>query len=197
MELLEQDLPIKQGDLYVKYDEAGNPEYAFKATNIAGHFINIEKFYCLKNNMPETIVLPKLDAKKIDITSDDVHESDLAAYITGCVQIESWCFEGVKNATIIVPYDNSVRLMWQCFDTDANIKFIVPEKIELFRVKHNHTNGLYSEQFRWTILADKRIKGQYNLLGKGYSVIEHALSPALGENFSVSHAQDLNEEPEK
>ena len=197
MELLEKDLPIKQGDLYIKYDEKGTPEYAFKAKDMAGYYISIEKFYCLKKSMPETIVLPKLDAKKIDITSDDVHGRNLAAYIAGCVQVESWCFSGVKNATIVVPYNNSVRLAWQCFDTDANIKFVVPENIGLFRGKRDHIAGIYSEQFRWTILADKRIKGQYNLLGKRYSVIEHALSPALGENFSVSHSLGLNEEPEK
>ena len=197
MELLEQDLPKKQGDLYVKYDEKGTPEYAFKAGEIAGHFINIEKFYCLKKSMPETIVLPKLDATNINVIKDEFRESELAAYITGCVQVESWCFSGVKNATIVVPYNNSVRLAWQCFDTDANIKFVVPENIGLFRAKRDHIAGLYSEQFRWTILADKRIKGAYNLLGEDYSVIEHALSPAIGENFSVSHATDLVEDLEK
>ena len=197
MELLEKDLPIKQGDLYIKYDDKGTPEYAFKAKDMAGYFISIEKFYCLKKSMPETIVLPKLDAKKIDITSDDIHKRDLASYITGCVQIESWCFSGVKNATIVVPYNNSVRLGWQCFDTDANIKFVVPDNIGLFRVEENYTAGLYSEQFRWTILADERLKGPYNLFGKEYLVREHCSAAALGENFSVSHSLDSNEELEK
>ena len=65
------------------------------------------------------------------------------------------------------------------------------------RVEEDYTDGLYSEQFRWTILADERLKGFYRLFGKEYLVREHCSAAAIGERFSVLHAQDLNEALEK
>ena len=100
-------------------------------------------------------------------------------YIEGRVKICDGCFQGIKKAKIIVPFENSIMLDWGCFEDDAEIEFLLPENLTLKQIYRRFDTGFDYEHENWTLIGDKNITGQFDWGG------------FLGEHFSIF---DYNEE---
>ena len=191
------NVPQRYGTMYIKFDDNNVPEYAFE---FQGN--KIKRFFPLTDKEINYIVLPKINratelsayiVEGIDEKDPTLYEkkSQLQNYVHGDIKICEGCFQGLKKATIIVPFVNYVMLDWGSFDKEAEIKFILPKSSALKEICRHFDAGYNFE--RWTLIGDKRISGQlcfssHSCFGERYGIYNHRadLTPRIA-NFKVSH----------
>lgn len=202
--------PKRCGKMYIKFDDKNQPEYGFE---VAG--TNIKKFIPLTDNesIYVSIILPKLiDSAKPEITSIDesnphksilyMQKQKMRDYVTGKVKICDSCFEGVKKARIIVPFENSIMLDWGSFDEDADIELVMAKDLDLKQIYRRFDAGYDYERENWTLVGDKNISGQFGFGGFGsddFSVVdynEEDLDYKVA-NFTVKHLVELKDKSRK
>lgn len=181
--------PKKFGNMYIKTDtKTGNLLYGFIVNGRT-----IEKFINPSDNIPICITLPILNedltGAKGD-TSKDKKEK-LINYVEGNIQIASGCFEGIKNATIVVPQNSSVALCAGSFDKDARVEFILPPNMEIKKITHSHDTGIDRETSWYPLLADSRLKGSLSVDRDNFSVknydntFNHHFNILVNKDFCV------------
>ena len=162
--------PKNCGKMYIKFDDKNQPEYGFV---VSGN--NIQKFIPLTDNgsIYIGIILPKIiESAKPEITTIDesspyksilyMQKQKLKDYVTGKVKICDGCFEGIKKARIIVPFENSLMLDWGSFDKDADIELVVAKNLNLKQIYRRFDTGFDYEKENWTIIGDENIFGQFS-----------------------------------
>ena len=184
------NLPKKCGEMYVAFDENNNPLYGFRVRGYKECII--EEFVRLSDELPEFIVLPKLN--KNAFVPEEADEFDLSKlgvfrgedYVKGNIKLCNRCFKGIKNAKIVLPYNTSVMLDWGCFDDGAEIEFVVPENIGLKQVYRTFDTGFDYEHEYWTILCDKRIVCEIGGYGDSYCTSEYTIDYNPFNKFKIS-----------
>ena len=156
--------PTKCGKMYIMFDDKKNPEYGFI---FSGNLLI--KFIPLTDNPIRSIVLPKLvESKKCpDNINPNQNPSpmdynkakELKDYVSGSMKICTGCFEGVKEAEIVIPFDNSVCLEWGCFDSNSDIELFVRNTLDLKQIDRRCDNGCGYQYSSWTVIADKKLGG--------------------------------------
>lgn len=158
---MKTDLPIKCEETYMKINKQGFPEYGFKVKRGC-----IREFFYY-GETPKEIILPVIEG--IVATKDDgfdiggleyKNDINLQQYVEGNVKIGEHCFRGIKEATIVVPNNNSYKLVDGCFDKGAKIIFKLPKNMGLKQVCKTYDAGSSYECESSTVLADKRLKGE-------------------------------------
>lgn len=176
------NLPRKCGQLYIKFDESNQPEYGF---DVVGN--QIKKFISLTDNVVKSIILPKLvDDCTFDISSIDEKSSyklllynqkiKMQNYVLGRVKICDGCFKGLKEAKIIVPFENSVMLDWGAFEENAKIELVIHKNLTLKQVYRRFDTGFDYEHENWTLIGDKKVSGQFGwdgFMGEGFSIMDY------------------------
>ncbi len=193
------NLPRRCGNMYIKFSKDTNqPEYGFEVQDN-----KIKRFILLSDKNFDTIVLPKLvEDVKLDMPSINEKNScgtvgfitkrELRNYITGSVKICDGCFRGLKEAKIIVPFENSIMLDYGSFDNDADIDLVLPSNLTLKQIYRMFDTGFDYEHENWTVVGDKSIAGKFGLGGYGYddySIMEYNEEDLDYKvaNFKVSH----------
>lgn len=187
--------------MYIMFDSKNNPEYGF---TFAGNLLL--KFIPLTDQPIHSIILPKLveskkcpdginpsqNASNLDYLKAEV----LKKYISGSMEICTGCFEGVKQAEIMVPFDNSIKLEWGCFDRNADIELFLRNNLGLKQVDRRFDSGFGYQCNSWTVIADEKLGGFFsvgNLGNDDYFIGNY--SDALPEykiaNMSVKHDNQL------
>lgn len=175
------NLPKKCGDMHIKLDDNNEPEYGFE---VSGN--KIINFVKLCDKPIEEIVLPRLaddiECPRLEDNSTfapyttNMQKKTMKKYVNGNIKICDGCFSGLKKATIVVPFENSVMLDWGSFDRDAEIEFVVPEDYALKQVYRRFDAGYDYEHENWTLIADKNLDAnfEYNSLGhESYCVMDY------------------------
>lgn len=193
------NLPRRYGKMYIKFDENNCPKYAFE---VDGN--RIKKFVPLTDEEIKTIVLPKLtENNRFDIASIDEKNScqstlfyqktKMQEYITGSVKICSGCFADLKKTRIVVPFENSIMLDWDSFDSNAKVELVVPSNLTLKQIYRVFDNGFDYERENWTLLGDKKITKNFNI-GSGFgmdkfSILEYNENDLDNKvaNFTIKH----------
>lgn len=152
------NLPVKQGDLYVKYDANNIPEYAFKVK----YDKHITEFINMKETKPNYIVLPKLNTDAYTPSMADQYvylndNFDNSNYLEGNIRICKNCFKGVKDAKIIVPQNTSVVFEKKCFDKKAKVEIIAPKNLELKQMVLRFDPMIKNGYDTWTMLCDNNV----------------------------------------
>ena len=156
-------------NMYIMFDENNKPEYGF--TFIGS---NLQKFIPLTDKKITSITLPMIvndnecpENIVNGFGNDDIDSLNkkraMQDYIYGYASISPRCFEGVKDAQIIIPFKNSLKLNWECFDHDANIELLVPESMSLKQIYRKLNGDFDSHYSTWTIVADKNICGEFGI----------------------------------
>lgn len=158
--------PIKTGKLYVQYDNNNKPIYCFR---VKGD--RIIEYSNLTEAPQKTIVLPiiKEDEPFVPLNKEKVnteiayeeYKNYIDEYCNGNIVICRGCFECVKEAKIIVPFENSIKLEYDCFDEDANITFQTNNKLALKQIDLFYDTGFSYEEDSRVIVADKNLYGSY------------------------------------
>lgn len=176
------DSPQKHEKMYIKFDENKIPQYGFE---VDGR--RIIRFAPLTNKKIETIFLPKIvednvfvlpniDEKNPNKYSLYFAKRNMRDYITGSVKIRDGCFKGLKNARIVVPFENSVMLDWGSFDDSASIELVLPNSLALKQIYRMFDTGFDYEHENWTLIGDKTIPGQFGFGGydkEDYSIMDY------------------------
>ena len=205
-------LPKKCGEMYIMFDDAGAPEYGFKVfvNQYSGKAV-IEEFIPLSSGTFKTIVLPKViddqelvvyNAKDLDISkyssirwgSQWKAETMLTKYATGNITITDDCFKGIKEATIVVPFKNSVMLDWGSFEKDAKINLVLPKGFCLKQIYRTFDTGFDYEHENWTLIADEKLGGQWGSHSDHLSVLEYneRYQDYSVADFTILHNDELN-----
>ena len=172
----------KYGYMYIKLDDHNEPEYGFE---VSGN--KIERFVPLCDKPINEIVLPKIvESQEFDLTSIDMKSQNRAAlyhqkkkmrdYIRGSVKLCDGCFHGISKAKIVVPFENSVMIDLSSFDKDAEIEFVMPENLTLKQINRTFDAGYDDESDNWTVIADKKIAGTFDMGSIGsdtYTIAEY------------------------
>lgn len=176
------NLPKRCGKMFVKFDDKGELEYGFE---VKGN--EIVKFVPLKDGEIHTIILPPLvDNEEFPLSSVDMKSPHKATlyfqkrmmedYVKGRVKLCAGCFKGMKKLRIVVPFENSVMLDWGCFESDAKIELVLPQNLTLKQIGRFFDAGYDYERENWTLIADKKIRGQFGdngLMRDDYSICEY------------------------
>lgn len=185
-------LPKKCGDMYIMFDDNNQPEYGFLCEQNYDTY-SIKKFVNLKQDAPEFIVLPKLNEDTLYLDSKSEKEADIAnfnfydfPYITGLITIEPKAFKGVNDADIVIPFNTSVALDWNCFDDNSNITFLLPDSMNLKQIYRRFDTGYDYESEHWTLIADKKLNGSNYENRDSYSVSDYDNDNKY-VNYSVNH----------
>ena len=190
------NLPRKCGKMYIMFDDNNQPEYGFE---VVGN--KIKKFIPLTDKEIVSIVLPKLvENNEFDISSIDekshykamlyFQKTEMREYITGCVKICDGCFDGLKKAKIIVPFENSIMLDWGSFEQDADVELVMSPNLTLKQIYRRFDTGFDYERENWTIVGDKKISGQFGFGKDEFSILnfnEKDLDYKVA-NFTVNHS---------
>ena len=202
--------PKKCGKMYIKFDDKNQPEYGFV---VSGN--RIQKFIPLTDNdsIYVSIILPKLiesaepEIKSIDESNPHksmlyMQKQKLEDYVVGKVKICDGCFEGIKKARIIVPFENSIMLDWGSFDKDADIELVMSKNLDLKQIYRRFDTGYDYERENWTIIGDKNISGQFGNGTYGsdqFSIVdynEEDLDYKVA-NFTIKHLVELKDKSRK
>ncbi len=163
----------KCGNLYVKFDDENNPLYAFEVVGKT-----IKKFHPMCDDLPETIILPKLKINISDFSTqidnfkmlyyNRIYQTNnnpnsnqsiinyyMELYGTGAYKLATECFKGIKKSKIIVPVDYSIMIDWNCFDDDAEIELVLPNDMTLKQVYRTFDTGFDYEHENWTLISHK------------------------------------------
>ena len=191
--------PKRCGNMYIMFDDKNNPEYGF---TFAGNLLL--KFIPLTDKPIPSIILPKLvESKKCPDNINPNHNSNwdyyktnaLLDYISGSMEICTGCFDGVKQAEIVVPFENSIKLEWGCFDKNADIELFLRSNLELKQIDRRFDYGHGYQFHSWTVIADKKLEGFFSVEDKyddyaigNYDEIEPQYKIA---NLSVKHDNQL------
>lgn len=154
--------------MYIKFDDNNNPEYAF---DVEGN--EIKKFFPLTDKKISYIVLPEINkATELSVYNASGLRGDqlgqerdqlinFLSYLHGDIRICRECFKGVKDATIVVPFSNSVKLDKDTFDRDASIRFALPENTTIREILSEPIAVFEAcdEYEKWALICDKRING--------------------------------------
>lgn len=166
----------KCGDLYVYFDPINKkPLYSFEVDDK-----RIKKFHLMCDQMPEQIILPKIEIQENDFYKisnscmlgaidlikkykDDEKrrfmasdcERQLEYYATGAFKVAPNCFKGIKKIKLIAPIDYSIMLDWGCFDDHAEIELILPKDMTLKQVYRTFDTGFDYEHENWTLISHK------------------------------------------
>lgn len=192
------NLPKQCGKMYIKFDKDNQPEYGFEVS-----YNEIKKFVPLSDKEIHTIILPKLvESSEFDMSNIDENSPCISSlyfkkqimkdYISGSVKISDTCFKGVKKCRIIVPFENSIMLDWGSFDENAEIELILPKNLTLKQIYRTFDTGFDYEHENWTVIADKKISGQFSFGAYGsddYSIAEYAEEDLDYKvaNFTITH----------
>lgn len=200
------ELPIKCGKMYIKFDKNNHLEYGFE---VKGN--QIKKFIPLTDNEIDSIVLPRLvDDNEFDFSSIDENghckaliynqKRKIRDYVTGSVKICDGCFDGLNKAKIIVPFENSIMLDWGSFEKNAEVELVIPDNLTLKQIYRRFDDGFDYERENWTLIADKKITGQFGFDGYGkddFSILEYNEEDLDYKvaNFTIKHPslEDKNE----
>ena len=71
-------------------------------------------------------------------------------YGCGAYRIQKDCFKGLKKVRLLVPVDYSISLDYDCFDTDAEVEFVLPENMTLKNVQ-----TIFLNDCKWNLLCHK------------------------------------------
>lgn len=193
----------KCGDLYVYFDEYKNPLYSFEVDyNI------IKKFHLMSEQMPEEIILPKIeirtdDCRKIsnscmlgaiDVLKKHKEKQFITAgckmqleyYATGAFKVANSCFAEIKKIKLIAPVDYSIMLDWECLDKNAEIELILPKNMTLKQVYRIFDTGFDYERENWTLISHK----DFNYESESYcgiSVVDFKPEYARNYKYKISN----------
>lgn len=199
--------PKKLGKTYIKFDDKNQPEYEFV---VFGN--NIQKFIPLTNNDSTnlSIVLPKLvESAKPEVTTIDetipyttysyMEKQNLKNYIVGKVKISDGCFEGIKKARIIVPFENSIMLDYGSFDEGADIELVLPGNLDLKLICRRTNTGSGYERKEWILICDKNTAGPFNIGIDGpdeFLIVDYNPTDSNKRiaNFKITHLEELQNE---
>lgn len=173
-------LPIKIGEMYIKYDNKGHAQYGFIVKeNI------IEKFINLSMDKPSTIILPAIEQVQntpnntslLNINNKNIDNFpsnwDYMQYIEGGIKIANGCFDGIKNATIIIPQNTSVALDDKSFQKGASINLILPANMSIKTINTSYKATERKPSNRYELIADKNLKvditGKTMVLSQDYN----------------------------
>ena len=104
------------------------------------------------------------------------------------MRISPKAFKGIDKANIVIPFDTSVMLDWECFDDNSYIKFLIPDTMDLKQVNRMFDTGFDYERENWTLIADKRLHGCDDISGDSYSVGNYERSSNY-VNYTVNYIQ--------
>ena len=191
---MELKLPKKSGEMYIYFDENNIPLYGFKV-----EWKNIVQFVRLADELPEFIVLPKINEKefvpKHEFNLADLDTSFIAeGYVKGNIKLCDGCFKGIRSAKIVLPFNTSVMLDWGCFDKGAKIEFVVPQNIGLKQVYRTFDTGFDYEHENWPILCDKRIICDIADYKDSYCTREHTKDCTPYNEYKISKDYYVDEE---
>lgn len=192
------ELPIKCGEMYIKFNREHKPEYGFIVKgNIIKTFVN------LTDNLPQNIVLPYINQnafvptcqKQMDIAKQLTAGEN---YVKGNIKIAQGCFQGLKSVNIVVPFNSSIMLYSKCFEEKAEVEMTVPTNMELKQVIRSFVTSMDYERESWTLLADKDIdidiKTSYNsFTSKKYTEYDCNLGIKyiINNNIQLDSNEDL------
>jgi len=158
-------LPKKCGEMYIKFNKNGTPQYGFKVNEIGNSKyyskeIKIIEFINLTDEIPKQIVLPAFDHKHVPTSDEElnfVNWYDDKNYFKGLVRVCDGCFKNIDEATIIVPNNTSIMLDWGCFKDNSKINFSLPKNMGIKHIFRGFSTSFDWEHEEWTLLADKRL----------------------------------------
>ena len=122
----------------------------------------------MSNKSFNTIILPPLPSEKIP---DPLNKFKYKLYLEGKIKFEPGCFAGLKNATIIVPFENSIEFT-DAFDKDSQIELILPKDYSLKEVFSKEDTLIDYYHKNWTIIADKELSVPLNIGRDEYRIGE-------------------------
>ncbi len=183
--------PVKCGKMYIKFDDDNQPEYGFEV----GRFV-INKFFPLCDKSISKIILPQISNSTIyaGIRKNEIKELEeeynnimKAEYAAGELRIAKGCFSGIKNAKIIIPFENSIMLDWGAFDKDAQIELVLPKAMSIKQVFRRFDNGFDYENECWLVVANKKFNESFGNLNDNF-LVEEFEQDKLKQNFNLNFA---------
>lgn len=159
---------LKCGDLYIKFDEDGLPNYGFLVYDTT-----IKKFFNMRNDKEtEEIILPPILTKKLEeqflddeglkYIGENLSENminrysiTINTYLKGYVNLEENCFDNLKNKKIIITTNYPIKFQDDAFLKCENISFVLPNNQTLYNI-HECYNGYFDyEHSEWNLIGYK------------------------------------------
>ena len=107
----------KCGEMYVKFDKLGNPEYGF----MLDKFHNIARIVNMSDKEITEVIIPNTRKE---------YEDDLDKEY---VAVNRGCFAGYDNINVVIPSKTSPVLFYdEAFDARAHINMVIPNNNSLF-----------------------------------------------------------------
>lgn len=186
------NLPVKYGNVYIKFDDEGKPEYGFE---VDPRETLINKFLVMSDKKIDTIVLPKL-VQNFQLSHEQLKnpemlcknkktETYLSDYLTGNIRLCPESFIGVDNVKIVVPTDCSIMICDDAFAQFANIEFVTNNNLSLKIVKRK----CFDSSDSWRLIADKNLNTNVKVFDTDYQIKDH-----LSSNFKVRHEKSSQTE---
>lgn len=182
------NLPIKCGDMYIKFNNNGKPQYGFKVNK---RNEVIQEFINLTDNTPKIIILPSLEPN-FAVHPKGNHLRMIGKfnpyreYINGNIRINPQAFKGIAEATIVVPNDTSIMLDWGAFDDGANIDFILPKNMGIKQIFRAFSGVIAYEHENWTLLADRDLQVDIDTYSSSYDCMDYTPNMNKNVRFSIN-----------
>ena len=193
----------KCGDLYIKFDDQGVPEYGFAVQGM-----QIKKFYNLKNDKePKKIILPPisierlksvLDVEKLKEIKQEINENGatsstpaIADYLKGYVKIADECFCNLRDKEIIIKTNYPIAFGNKTFNNCQNISFVLPNNQIIYNVHETHNGAFDYEHFDWYLIGSKNLPlKQLQFFGSRFTVSK---SDLVAKNAVSTDSEDEGE----
>ncbi len=204
------------GEMYVKYDENGNPEYGFQVKGIS-----IIKFFNMRNDRgSEEIVLPpilEMDSdmkKRIErrienarirhyykqekINENEYNDKNFIPpeiYVEGFVNICEHCFAGLENKNIVITTKYPIVFEKKSFRHCRNISFVLPDNQTIYTVYNRFNEAFGYEDSKWNLIGNKNFSVDHFQFGAdSYTVTKcenYKIKPSTSHSQSASGTKDL------
>lgn len=193
----------KCGDLYIKFDDQGVPEYGFEVRGA-----QIRKFYNLKNDKePKKIILPPVSIARLKSVLDDetlkdieqeikergttIYTPAIARYIEGYVDIADECFCDLRDKEIIIKTNYPIAFGNEAFNNCQNISFVLPNNQIIYNAHETHNGAFDYEHFDWYLIGSKNLPlKQLQFFGSRFTVLK---SDLVAKNAVSTDSEDEGE----
>lgn len=164
------------GEMWIKFDENGLPEYGFDVENYT-----LKKFKLLSDREVNQIILPDfgniefiskndlIEAKKClknPYNSNELTQKSqnlIKNYITGSAKICTDCFKGCftkqQSLEILVPNDYSIMVEHEVFDNYINPKFILKNDMSAYKINRIRDTFFSHDTEFWTLIGHNNLEG--------------------------------------
>lgn len=127
----------KCGEMYVKFDKLGNPEYGF----MLDAFHNIDRIVNMSDKEITEVIIPNTRKEY----EDDIDKE--------YVRVKTGCFAGYDNINVVIPSKTSPVLFYdEAFDAGAHINMVIPNNNSLF-IETEIRELIYYDSFSYHLVA--------------------------------------------